>query len=177
MFGLLSHYFTARGRSEDLSGHFRKGLERIRNRAERSKRSVELSPARQLVLDSVRRAIRLRRWHASQRACPECSRSLIVIDVRGTAVDHCRACGSFWFDSGELREMTRLGADVPGLPLTHRESSMRCPICGRRMLEFQFARGSNLMVDRCNSGHGVYLQDQELSRALRNADWLRPSRL
>ena len=66
--------------------------------------------------------------------------------------------------------MTRLLDDVPGRHLTHRNSKLRCPVCERQMLEFQFSRGSNLMVDRCASGHGVYLQDQELARALRSAD-------
>ena len=83
MFGMLTHYFEARRRSEDLSGHFRNGLERLRNRKQ-SRSESALSPGRQLVLDLVRRAVRLRKWRVATDVsgvlgsvdCPECPRSL-----------------------------------------------------------------------------------------------------
>lgn len=154
-----------------LSEQYEQGSKRIqRLRAKARENTAQLSEARQSILDEVQRLLRKKRWTDSRRECPECSKPFIVLDVKDVPVDFCRGCRSFWFDSGELSQITELFEDIPGQNLAHRRSSLACCVCGEQMQEFQFTRGDNLLVDRCPLRHGVYLQDQELGRALLAAD-------
>ena len=158
-----------------LSEHFHKGLSRVNELRRKPRAELELSESRQHVLNEVQRLLANEDWSESKRDCPECSRQFIVLTVVDVPVDYCRTCRSFWFDAGELREVTQLLEDIPGADLAHRDSRLDCPICDEAMTEYQFARGDNLLVDQCPQRHGVYLQDQELSRALLSAERDRPS--
>ncbi len=107
----------------------------------------------------------------SRRICPECGKAMELFRLLGFNLDGCRRCKSYWFDAGELREFTRDSEDIPAesLGLRHRATQRPCPRCRCLMRELQFARGSNLLVDTCPNGHGVYLQSGELARVLQIA--------
>jgi|GEM_PF-2880598 len=101
----------------------------------------------------------------SERSCPECDRKFSLLKIKGTEVDFCSYCKSYWFDSGELAAITDQGTDIPDTTLRSREAKHPCPVCGEIMKEHIYLRGNNLLVDRCPE-HGVYLESGELQRAL-----------
>ena len=101
----------------------------------------------------------------TEKTCPECSRNFVSLKIKGSEVDFCRYCKSYWFDSGELAQVTGRTTDIPDTTLRSRESEYPCPVCGEIMKEHIFLRGDNLLVDRCPD-HGVYLESGELQRAI-----------
>ena len=100
-----------------------------------------------------------------QRNCPECNRASIIVRIEDVEVDYCVSCEGCWFDPGELRAITGLSEDVPAADLAHRRSRFHCPDCAVEMTEHVFLQPYNLLVDRCPSCHGVYLERGELKRA------------
>jgi len=103
---------------------------------------------------------------ASQRNCPECSEKMSLVYVGEIEIDCCMSCSGVWFDPGELKDLTGEDKDVPSDNLKFRPSKYTCPDCSTRMNEFVFKQPSNLLVDRCPFGHGVYLEKGELERAI-----------
>jgi Zn-finger nucleic acid-binding protein len=124
---------------------------------------------RQLIKEISTQLARPERKMSSTR-CPECGERFSLITVDGQQIDFCLNCNSFWFDAGELKHFTDLFSDVPGENLKSRVSRYRCPICGAAMKECVFISIANLLVDKCPSDHGVYLESGELNRALNLSD-------
>lgn len=102
----------------------------------------------------------------SSRLCPECHRRFVLVTANKEELDCCKKCRSIWLDTGELQHLSGLLDEIPGRALKSRESKRSCPMCKQAMMEYQFARGTNLMVDACPNDHGVYLQRGELERIL-----------
>lgn len=102
----------------------------------------------------------------SDKICPECGKKFFLIKVLGIELDTCLSCRSFWFDQGELKDLTGADKDVPGDDLIHRKSKYNCPVCSSSMREYTYTKGNNLLVDRCSDGHGVYLEGDEIRRVL-----------
>jgi len=102
----------------------------------------------------------------SNRTCPECQKRMSLITIGEVEVDYCISCSGVWFDPGELKDLTGEDKDVPSDNLKFRPSKYTCPDCNTRMNEFVFKQPSNLLVDRCPFGHGVYLEKGEFERAL-----------
>ena len=97
--------------------------------------------------------------------CPECSRSLKQFSAKDIEVDHCTYCNSFWLDKTELSTLLSIIVDIPSRALTSRESKIHCPHCSDKMREYVFKAPSNLLIDECQSCHGIYLENNELNRA------------
>jgi Zn-finger nucleic acid-binding protein len=110
-----------------------------------------------------------RHQRTSNIACPECGRACVTITIDEVDLDYCLYDRGFWFDDGELAKFTRLLKDVPGKRLRSRASRFACPICGDPMREFVFRAPFNLLVDACEKGHGVYLENGEFDWALKLA--------
>lgn len=121
------------------------------------------------LMERLRELTEQKQLPKSKRNCPECSKAMALFRLPGINLDGCRKCKSYWFDDGELQQFTRETDDVPAtyLGLASRPTDRCCPRCRVAMQEVQFDRGSNLLVDACPKGHGVYLQSGELDRALR----------
>ena len=100
----------------------------------------------------------------SEKKCPECERSFIILTLEDTEFDGCPWCRSFWFDSAELAQVSGEENDIPETALRSRTSRYPCPLCGEIMKEHIYLRGNNLLVDRCPA-HGIYLESGELKRA------------
>jgi Zn-finger nucleic acid-binding protein len=105
----------------------------------------------------------------SGRACCECHGPFKVIQIEGVELDFCPECRGFWFDPGELKSMTATDSDVPASKLKHRTSRYKCPICLAQMTEHVYLEPHNLLVDCCPDGHGIYLEEGELERAIQLA--------
>ncbi len=99
-------------------------------------------------------------------SCPECEQAMCKARVHGVTIDCCPDCGSLWFDPGELAELAEAEDDIPGHGAKSRPGKHPCPVCGEQMIEHPYHRMYNLLVDRCPTGHGIYLEEGELRRAL-----------
>ncbi len=98
--------------------------------------------------------------------CPDCQRNMIIVHINQIDVDYCHFCQSCWLDQGELKTISKLIKDIPSDHLPDRPAKHDCPICQEKMTELVFKRPYNLLVDRCKSCRGVYLEHGELERVL-----------
>jgi Zn-finger nucleic acid-binding protein len=120
-----------------------------------------------LMLADIQRQLADDRLSLSTRRCPQCRQPFANVRMRNLSVEYCRQCRGSWFDPGELGLITHNPRDVPSSGVSHRKSRFRCPVCDTAMWECIFRKPFNLLVDRCPDGHGVYLEEGELERALR----------
>lgn len=157
--GLLRDQST----SETIELH--EAYRKLRKLAREHSRADHLRDREQRILDVIAQRLDRHDFDQSRHCCPECAGQMSVLKAGGAEVDCCRRCHSIWLDGGELKRLTGLGVDVPGVRLHHRPSKLCCPVCGDLMTEYQFCQGNNLMVDSCPARHGVYLQQGELERA------------
>lgn len=97
--------------------------------------------------------------------CPQCSEQLVEQKVRGpsTEVDHCAACGGFWFDQGEVAEVLGARAVHP-LPFPADaavNASRDCPRCHQPLVLFAYP-GTLTVIDACRQCHGIWFDADEL---------------
>ena len=100
------------------------------------------------------------------RLCPECGKALIVIQANDMEIETCRDCGGFWFDAGELKDITGRSRDVAVTKEPDAPSRFECPVCHESMIEKRFMQQHDLLVDLCPRRHGVYLEQGELEKAI-----------
>lgn len=89
----------------------------------------------------------------------------------------CPRCRGIWLDPGELerieevherdytKELARmvdLGYNAYELTKQKLLPPIRCPKCGAEMESREYARCSQVMIDACPHGHGVWLDRGEL---------------
>lgn len=122
----------------------------------------------QLLLDALEHQIRDLPAESCNKNCPECGRHMCRLPTEN-GLAWCDACRGKWVTGDVLKKMTGLSTDIPGRELRHRASQFSCPECSVTMNQFQFCRGTNLMVDACPNNHGIYLQSGELARTLEAA--------
>ena len=93
---------------------------------------------------------------------------MAVLDFKDVELDYCMACGGFWLDRGELGLLLegRLDADYKSYLTGAIATKRRCPVCTTHMGESAF-RGTDIMVDACALGHGLWLDRGELRRIIR----------
>lgn len=126
-----------------------------------------LSDEDRAMLADINRQLRDDQLAISNRRCPKCGQPFAIVRMHHLDVDYCRQCRGCWFDPGELGLITHNPRDVPSSGVSHRHSKYRCPVCDTAMWESIFRKPFNLLVDRCPDGHGVYLEEGELERALK----------
>ena len=97
---------------------------------------------------------------------------MIVLELDQVEIDYCLACGGIWLDSGEL-EILLGHPDLVGellhlfdTNLQKRKSQRKCPICLKRMEEFTPSSASELYLDKCKKGHGLWFDRGELEQVL-----------
>ncbi|MBW1878780.1 MAG: zf-TFIIB domain-containing protein [Deltaproteobacteria bacterium] len=109
--------------------------------------------------------------------CPRDGVTLAKEIVEGEVeVDICPACAGVWLEPGELQAIEEAHAEqVERIPPRHdamtaaleaaRGKSVplgNCPVCGKTMVREEYGLASLVMVDRCEEGHGVWLDKGEL---------------
>jgi Zn-finger nucleic acid-binding protein len=92
-------------------------------------------------------------------------------------VDACPACEGVWLDKGELSKIqgiqindykSELGKipDYVGKSVLMAKSkdapAINCPVCDRELERRDYGYGSQVMIDSCVNGHGVWLDKGEL---------------
>jgi Zn-finger nucleic acid-binding protein len=108
--------------------------------------------------------------------CVACGEPMLALELEGVEIDHCLACGGIWLDADELEILTGRPEEVqcvlkqPTVDSSHRKSSRRCPICGKKMEEFKSSPDSELYLDRCKKQHGLWFDRGELNEIVRMFD-------
>lgn len=94
-------------------------------------------------------------------------------------VDRCSSCKGLWLDKGELEELQKTierdhakALEAPQDVVTasfeqarqERQGIARCPRCDAEMELREYGYNSQVMIDACPEGCGVWLDDGELQR-------------
>ena len=85
--------------------------------------------------------------------------------MESVTIDMCPKCKGIWYDKGEVGFQQELERDIPELEKvekTKRPTKNDCPRCGARLEEMRYSTVSDLMIDRCPSCEGIFLDRGEL---------------
>lgn len=103
--------------------------------------------------------------------CPKCASQPLKPErgPGGVEVDRCDACKGLWLDKGELAKYHERGGDLSAAIEKGFEfsvpTSRACPKCSRKMKQARLGPG-RVLVDRCASCGGLWLDDSELQAVL-----------
>lgn len=100
--------------------------------------------------------------------CPRDGTELHTDKEHGIEVDRCGQCKGAWYDFGELTQLeaTAAGNDdaLAGMiEYSKRESELKCPVCAKPMVAFDY-RANSLEMDACAEEHGFWLDTGESDR-------------
>ena len=113
------------------------------------------------------------------RHCPVDDFTLAVENYEGVEIDRCPHCRGVWLDAGELEAVQDNQEsdfrDVPGSKLdmvtaavgmakAASEVERNCVRCNSGLTRKEYAPSSQIMIDNCPKGHGMWLDAGELSR-------------
>lgn len=98
--------------------------------------------------------------------CPACQKTLIAVEYGDVEVDCCPACEGVWLDGGELEALV----GQPTAPAATPDAGLGppdrgCPICVDNLVKERYGR-TDVVVDKCPNGHGVWLDKGELESIL-----------
>ena len=92
-------------------------------------------------------------------------------------IDICETCAGVWLDSNELRSILlskelawseklirRILQEIGDLEVAESEVSrdLECPVCNKALPPSNFQDTSNIIINSCDEGHGVWLDAGEL---------------
>ena len=108
--------------------------------------------------------------------CPACKGVVVVVEYQRIELDYCTKCYGVWFDAGELALLTeRLGLEGGSLTVSEivalpekrvAEKARRCPICRKKMKKVTIGSASEVLIDVCTRGHGVWFDGGEVGQVL-----------
>lgn len=93
----------------------------------------------------------------------------------GVEIDSCTGCDGTWLDKGEIGKIIGMQQDLMGgmqiklEPLRDRGvgERLKCPRCENiDLLAYYFSADKKLIVDRCPNCEGVWLDTEELKKAI-----------
>lgn len=92
-------------------------------------------------------------------------------------IDACTACEGIWLDKGELEKLQYIQINdykeelmrIPDyvgksilLAKSKERKSINCPVCQSELERREYGFSSQVMIDSCVNGHGVWLDKGEL---------------
>lgn len=94
--------------------------------------------------------------------CPKCGHETVELPVpEGLGPQSCSQCHGVWFERGQLARLMGTAHDVPEfkvLIIEAKVTSYDCPSCKKSpLLEMPYGRGSETLLDWCNSCGGLWL--------------------
>lgn len=113
------------------------------------------------------------------RKCPVDDFTLRPVTYEGVTIDVCTHCAGVWLDAGELDSIEETQAsDFRGVPTTaldsvrasegmakaRSETPRNCVKCNAGLDQREYAFASQVMIDQCPNGHGMWLDKDELAR-------------
>lgn len=99
--------------------------------------------------------------------CPKCVSPLSEIAIENVCLDFCPGCKGIWFDKDEVAFVTELKNDLPNPQAERtvgRPTGFPCPRCEAKLEELKFVPLLDLLVDRCPTCHGIWLDNGELHK-------------
>ncbi|HUU97321.1 MAG TPA: zf-TFIIB domain-containing protein [Phycisphaerae bacterium] len=111
--------------------------------------------------------------------CPACQTGVEATTYEGVQIETCPSCGGEWLDAGELRQIAkarevrfteeerRAIGEVPpvtGVTLEDVERGLRCPKCTGTTEPINYGYDSGIVIDRCKSCRGIWLDGGELEK-------------
>ena len=99
--------------------------------------------------------------------CPKCQEEIHEMKLEGVEVDFCSSCKGIWFDGDEMAFIMELPFDMPQIEEVKKEATktdFKCPRCGDKLEEMRFVQSNDLLVDRCPSCRGIWLDKGEYSK-------------
>jgi Zn-finger nucleic acid-binding protein len=96
---------------------------------------------------------------------------MIVLELDQVEVDYCRKCGGVWLDAEEMDLLLEGSAGRDEIRANLKfgepgeERTRRCPICRQKMEKARVRRkaaDAGIQIDRCERGHGTWLDGGEL---------------
>ena len=112
--------------------------------------------------------------------CPICENPIIALELDQVEVDHCRACGGVWLDPEEMDLLLEGSAGRDEIRANLKwgeptdEKKHRCPICRHKMEKARVRRNAGdkgVQIDRCERGHGTWLDGGELHAIIALSDF------
>jgi Zn-finger nucleic acid-binding protein len=109
--------------------------------------------------------------------CPVCKVSTTAVEHDKIELDYCSVCHGIWFDRGELellldtmaggttRELVKSLMQKPQQQVA--EKNRKCPICRRSMRKIDTGSNREIIIDVCNSGHGLWFDGGESGAFIR----------
>lgn len=107
--------------------------------------------------------------------CPACKSEMIIVEHHNIELDYCTSCRGVWFDAGELELLLQslgmgehhafLEATIASAEASSTEKRRKCPICVRKMKKVLIP-GSEVLVDACRNGHGIWFDGGEVAHLL-----------
>lgn len=104
--------------------------------------------------------------------CPRCGSGLTPRVFGSVTIDECDSCGGHWYDAGELARIRELSPaerphDRPGVAprwVDSKHDAMQCPRCRKGLQNERYAYSSDLVLDRCPTCNGMWVDSGELDR-------------
>jgi Zn-finger nucleic acid-binding protein len=94
--------------------------------------------------------------------CPTCNTPLRSESLHGHAVDRCSVCRGLWLECTELGAIVRQTEPASGASARAFRGNVRCPKCDRLLVSFNYAHDSGIVIGRCDSCGGVWLEEGQL---------------
>jgi Zn-finger nucleic acid-binding protein len=109
--------------------------------------------------------------------CPACKNPMIAVEYNRIELDYCTHCHGVWFDADELELM--LGSmgladhDLSLDSILHApeartaEEKRKCPICNQKMKKRALGHETEVLIDACPKGDGLWFDGGEVNHLLK----------
>lgn len=111
--------------------------------------------------------------------CPNCKSRLRSIRYEGIDIETCQHCGGEWLDADELGKVVQIrevkfddqerraiaeSTTITGVRLKDVDRDLTCPKCGGTTDPVNYGGDTGIILDRCPSCRGFWLDGQELEK-------------
>ena len=106
-------------------------------------------------------------------SCPVCKTTLTGKVYDGVTFSECPQCAGVWIfeddlkqlESENVQDLDRMDvANVPVQPVESPSSPLPCPECGVAMEQFHFVIDGPILLHRCSSCEGLWIDDGKLTQ-------------
>jgi len=111
--------------------------------------------------------------------CPNCQTHLQTIIYEGISIESCGNCSGRWLDDAELGKIVAIrevkfdpdeqraiaeSTTINGVVLEKVDRDFKCPKCEGTTDAVNYGGDTGIVIDRCTSCRGIWLDDQELKK-------------
>ncbi len=98
---------------------------------------------------------------------------MIVLELNKVEVDFCTECSGIWLDTGEMELLLDYTEKKDMLLVSFKidpyssEKKLRCPVCRKKMQKAKAGIDSDILIDKCQKGHGLWFDRGELQQIVK----------